>query len=93
MCCIGCILFDGAPFLGDTTTCQACNTQGWEVGCPSLDHFFGKGIHVQLCGEDWGDGHPGASMCCIDDCESVWISHDSTYQWGSAEGYAEGTGG
>jgi hypothetical protein len=91
-CSGGHILFDWAPFSRNTPTGGAGVTCRRVVSDIGSEVLFKGELHVGLHREHQGDGCSTASLCSSDDCEGVWVPHDSTDQWWSAKCYGEGTG-
>jgi hypothetical protein len=88
----GYILFDWAPFSGNTPTDGAGITCEHVINDLGLEVLFEGELHVGLRCEHRGDRFSSASLCSSNDCEGVWVPCESVDQWWSAEGYGEGTG-
>jgi hypothetical protein len=88
----GYIFFDWAPILGNAPTSGASVTCGHGLSDNGPKVLFQGELYVGLRREHRGDGCSSASLYSSDDCEGVWVPHDSVDQWWSAEYYGEGTG-
>jgi hypothetical protein len=74
----GYILFDWAPFLRNAPTGGASATCRCVISDIGPEVLFEGELHVRLCCEHRGNGCSSTSLRSSDDCEGVWVPHDST---------------